>query len=179
LLSDTRFRKRLKRARKRGSFPAVTPVLLPDSMALPDAAATAALGARVAAWLQIGDVVLLEGDLGAGKTTLARGLSGAWTEQEEDAPSPTYTLAQLYEGPRGALWHMDLYRLNSAQEVDELGLEEAFATAVTLIEWPDRLGTLALPRDRLALHLHMAGMARRVDINAQGRLRESCVATGS
>jgi len=103
---------------------------------LPDAAATAALGAQLAAALRPGDVVLLWGGLGAGKTTLARGLIAAWTGIDEDAPSPTYTLVQVYESARGPLWHMDLYRLEDAEEALELGLEDALVEAVTLIEWP-------------------------------------------
>src|SRR5689334_12245837 len=104
--------------------------LMDDSrtFALPDAAATEAFGARLAASLRVGDVVCLSGDLGAGKTTLARGAITAWTGVNEDAPSPTYTLVQTYDGPRGALWHVDLYRLNRPEEAWELGLEDAFAT---------------------------------------------------
>ncbi len=120
---------------------------------LADEAATLALGAKLGAWLQVGDVVCLIGALGAGKTTLARGAVRAWTgEVNLEVPSPTFTLAQLYEGSRGVLWHMDLYRLRAAEEALEIGLEEALAQGACLIEWPERLGALA-PADRTELAL--------------------------
>jgi tRNA threonylcarbamoyladenosine biosynthesis protein TsaE len=131
-------------------------------------AATAALGARLAGQLSIGDVVFLRGDLGAGKTTLARGLIGAWTGSDEEAPSPTYTLVQTYDGPRGALWHIDLYRLNDPDDVLELGLDEAYESAVTLIEWPERLGAHA-PRDRIEVSIKQKGDARLIEISGAGR----------
>lgn len=136
---------------------------------LPDAASTLALGARLAGALQVGDVVLLQGDLGAGKTTLARGLIEAWTGLAEDAPSPTYTLVQVYESTRGPLWHMDLYRLEDAEEAFELGLEDALVEAVTLIEWPERLGAFA-PPNRLHVRLTPDGDGRRVELVGAGRL---------
>ena len=86
-----------------------------------------ALGAGLAPRLGAGDVVCLWGGLGAGKTTFARGAISAWTGRDEEAPSPTYTLVQTYEGPAGSLWHMDLYRLAAPEQAYELGIEEAFA----------------------------------------------------
>ena len=82
-----------------------------------------ALGRRLAAHLTPGDVVCLSGSLGAGKTTLARGAIETWTGEAQETPSPTYTLVQMYDGPRGQLWHVDLYRLKRAEEATELGLE--------------------------------------------------------
>jgi tRNA threonylcarbamoyladenosine biosynthesis protein TsaE len=140
-------------------------------IALPDAAATQALGARLGARLAQGDVVCLAGNLGAGKTTLARGVIQAWTGEDEEAPSPTYTLVQTYEGERGELWHVDLYRLKRPQEAWELGLDEAFATAATLIEWPERLEE-QLPRDRLDIALSPEGEGRRAALTAHGAWRE-------
>jgi tRNA threonylcarbamoyladenosine biosynthesis protein TsaE len=118
------------------------------SVALADAGETVALGKKLGARLQLGDVVCLWGGLGAGKTTFARGAIAAWTGLDQDVPSPTYTLVQTYDGPRGQLLHMDLYRLKSSEEAWELGLEEAFVDGVSLIEWPERLEAL-LPRNRL------------------------------
>lgn len=110
-------------------------------------AETAALGRRVAGLLQPGDTVTLTGPLGAGKTVFARGLIRAFLAAE-DVPSPTFTLVQTYETARFPIWHVDLYRLKSAGEVRELGLDEALERGVLLIEWPDRMGH-ALPADRL------------------------------
>lgn len=139
--------------------------------ALQDAAATLALGARLGGLLRTGDAVFLFGALGAGKTTLARGAIGAWTGRDEEAPSPTYTLVQTYAGERGELWHVDLYRLSRADEAWELGLEEAFAEAACLIEWPERLGG-AVPRDRLEITLAPLGEGRIVRLVAHGAWRD-------
>lgn len=139
-------------------------------IALPDAAATLALGARLGEQLRVGDIVCLSGGLGVGKTTLARGAIGAWTGEDEEAPSPTYTLVQTYEGPRGELWHCDLYRLKRPDDAWELGLEDAFASAACLIEWPDRLGP-SLPQDRLDVDLAPVGEGRRAALTAHGAWR--------
>lgn len=135
---------------------------------LADPAATLALGARLGAQLQRGDVVCLTGGLGAGKTTLARGAIEAWTGEAQEAPSPTYTLVQTYDGARGQLWHVDLYRLKRAEEAFELGLDDAFADAACLIEWPERLDG-ALPRDRLDIALEPQGEGRRATLNGRGK----------
>lgn len=105
---------------------------------LPDAAATDALGAELAAQLDPGDLVLLLGDLGAGKTALARAIIRTLTgEAELDVPSPTFALVQPYDSARGPILHADLYRLGDASEVDELGLRDNPA-AIVLVEWPER-----------------------------------------
>ena len=132
---------------------------------LEDEAATAALGARLAAVLQDGDILLLSGDLGAGKSTLARGLIGALTGAAE-APSPTFTFVETYDAPAFALRHFDLYRLDRPEDVWELGLEEALSDGAVLIEWPERLGPL-LPADGLAIRLNIDG-ARRIAVIAPG-----------
>lgn len=116
---------------------------------------TEALGARLAALARPGDVLALSGGLGAGKSALARAFIRAYVgNPQEEVPSPTFTLAQSYEGARGACWHFDLYRLQNADEAVELGLDEAFASAVSLIEWPERLGDL-LPKRALHVRLDM------------------------
>ena len=105
---------------------------------LPDDAATAALGAELAAGLRPGDLVILEGDLGAGKTALARAIIRALAGDERlDVPSPTFALVQPYDTPRGPVLHADLYRLGDPREVDELGLLDN-PDAVVLVEWAER-----------------------------------------
>lgn len=106
------------------------------------AAETAESAARLGVLLRPGDVVLLTGDVGAGKTHFARALIQSLLSAPEDVPSPTFTLVQTYDAPRGEIWHADLYRLTNTAEIEELGLAEAFETAICLIEWPDRLGDL-------------------------------------
>lgn len=124
-----------------------------DPIALPDEGATDALAARLAAILRVGDVVLLDGPIGSGKTHFARALIRARLGNPvEEVPSPTFTIVQTYPDPGGDLWHCDLYRLGHTAEVTELGLEEAFAEGICLIEWPDRLGE-DRPRDALELAL--------------------------
>jgi tRNA threonylcarbamoyladenosine biosynthesis protein TsaE len=110
------------------------------SMSLPHAEDTAALGAQLAHVARPGDVIGLAGELGSGKTTLARGFIQALTGPECDVPSPTFTLVQTYDTPRGTVWHFDLYRLERADEAVELGLEEALTDGICLIEWPQLLG---------------------------------------
>ncbi len=121
----------------------------------------------MAAGLRVGDVICLWGPLGAGKTTLARGLIRALTSPDEEIPSPTFTLVQIYEGPRLALAHFDLYRLNRSDEVDELGLEDAIDQGAAVIEWPERLGD-RLPRDRLDIVLSIEGEGRSVRLQPHG-----------
>lgn len=135
---------------------------------LPDETATATLARWLAHRLAPGDVVALRGDLGAGKTAFARALIRALTDPDEDVPSPTFTLVQTYEAATGVLWHFDLYRLSGADEVIELGWDEA-RTGIALVEWPDRLGPL-LPDDHLDLTLSFdaSPTARRATLSGGG-----------
>lgn len=113
--------------------------------------ATCRIAQALAPRLRPGDVILLSGGIGAGKTHFARCLIQAALSVPEDVPSPTYTLVQTYPGRWADIWHADLYRLSGPAEIDELGLLEAFSAALCLVEWPDRLGDLA-PADALAAH---------------------------
>ncbi|GGE06651.1 tRNA threonylcarbamoyladenosine biosynthesis protein TsaE [Gemmobacter megaterium] len=133
---------------------------------LPDPAATEAVARWLADHLGPGDVLLLQGPIGAGKTHLARTLIQhrlAADGTMEDVPSPTFTLVQVYDTQGGEIWHADLYRLSHPQDVLELGLDEAFDTALCLIEWPDRLGSLTPPQ-ALTLTLTPRGEGRRATL---------------
>lgn len=114
---------------------------------------TSAFATGLADKLRPGDVILLEGSIGAGKTHFARTVIQtrlAANGTVEDVPSPTFTLVQTYEDAICEIWHSDLYRLTHPDELEELGLIEAFSDAICLVEWPDRLGEL-LPDN--ALHM--------------------------
>jgi tRNA threonylcarbamoyladenosine biosynthesis protein TsaE len=124
----------------------------PVTLHLPDAAATEALAARLAARARPGDAILLEGPLGAGKSTLARAfLRAASGDPSLEVPSPTFTLVQGYDLPVGAAHHFDLWRLDGPADLAELGWEEA-REGIVLVEWPDRLGPLA-PAEALTVSL--------------------------
>lgn len=121
--------------------------------------------------LRPGDVVALAGDLGAGKTTFARALIAAFAAEAgqpaPEVPSPTFTLVQTYEFARATIWHFDLYRIERPDDALELGIEEAFAGGIALIEWPERLGPL-LPARRIEVRLAFGAApdARRIEIAA-------------
>ena len=128
---------------------------------LADAAATDAAGRALAPLLQPGDVIALSGDLGAGKTSLARGLLAALGLTEE-APSPSYAIVIPYDPPQVRLpvWHVDLYRLDDPEEAMELGLDDALLDGVLLIEWPERLGWLWPAALRLHINVPEDGPRR-------------------
>lgn len=130
-------------------------------VALPDLAATAAFGERIAAALQPGDVVALEGGLGAGKTTLARAIIAALGHQGE-VPSPSFAIIETYEAPqvRLPLVHADFYRLNAPHEAEELGLEDYRDGAALLAEWPDKAGGFAHEPGCLSIRLETADSGR-------------------
>lgn len=112
---------------------------------------TQEFAAQIAAILRIGDTLLLSGDIGAGKSAFSRAVIRAHAQADIDVPSPTFTLVQTYAFDDFEIWHCDLYRLTHPDEALELGLDQAFETAVCLIEWPDRLGGDA-PDNALTLH---------------------------
>ena len=136
-------------------------------MILPDEAATAQLGAVIARNLRAGEAVCLSGPLGAGKSTLARALVRALTTPDEDVPSPTFTLAQFYEGPRLKVAHFDLYRLSNPDEAYEIGLDEALEDGAAVIEWPERLAG-RLPPDRLDVEIALRGEGREARFSPRG-----------
>lgn len=137
---------------------------------LPDPAATDRLAEALAGALGPGDTLLLEGPIGAGKSHLSRALIRARLgSPNEDVPSPSFTLVQTYPADP-PIWHADLYRLSHPDEVLELGLDEAFGSAICLVEWPDRLGA-ATPKDAIRLRLSHQGEGRRAEIDLPGRPR--------
>jgi tRNA threonylcarbamoyladenosine biosynthesis protein TsaE len=129
--------------------------------------ATRALGASLAALVRPGDVIGLTGDLGAGKTELARGFLQGLLGPAAEVPSPTFNLVLTYETPKGTVWHFDLYRVERAAELRELGLEDAFDTGISLVEWPDRLGRL-WPAYGLMVTLTAEGEGRRATLAGGG-----------
>ena len=148
-----------------------------DSIDLPDLISTEAFGRRVAKALRRGDVVALKGGLGVGKTTLARAMVAGLSPGHGDVPSPTFTLVQTYpvelgDGP-AELWHFDLYRLDRLNQVYELGIEEALAEGVSLIEWPE-LAEGMLPKESLlTIELQItAGEARRAKLEGGAAWRD-------
>ncbi len=142
-------------------------------LALSDLEATRSLARRLAPALAAGDVIGLAGPLGAGKTTLARALIEALAEASGgdpvgEVPSPTFTLVQVYETGTVPVWHFDLYRLERPVDALELAVEEAFAGAISLVEWPERLGEM-MPSDWLELRIERDRVgARRAVIRGHG-----------
>jgi N-acetylmuramate 1-kinase len=136
---------------------------------LPDEAATAGLAHELALFVRPGDCLAISGDLGSGKTALARALIRALSPRGEslEVPSPTFTLVQTYDDTRVPVAHFDFYRLNDPAELAETGFDEFAETHVTLVEWPDRLPG-ELPDDRLEVALEVAGTGRRARLTGHG-----------
>ncbi len=114
--------------------------------------ATKRLGAAVAKIAEPADVFALFGTLGMGKSVLARAFIQELTSFDEEVPSPTFTLVQTYESSKSILWHFDLYRIKQAEEIFELGIEDAFAEGISLIEWPEKMADY-LPADRYNINI--------------------------
>ena len=125
---------------------------------------TAAVGRELSRSLAAGDVVLLHGDLGAGKTALVRGLAEGLGVPADDVSSPTFTLVQEYRGGRLPLFHVDLYRLNDPREIDDLGLDEIAEDGVLAIEWAERHPRP--PRNAVRVRIeHVGETERRIVIS--------------
>jgi tRNA threonylcarbamoyladenosine biosynthesis protein TsaE len=116
---------------------------------------TAAVGCELAAALSAGDVVLLYGDLGAGKTAFVKGLAEGLGVERDAVSSPTFTIMQEYRGGRLTLFHVDLYRLNDPREIDDLGMDEIAEDGVLAVEWAEKLR--AMPRGAIMVRLEYAG----------------------
>lgn len=133
------------------------------SLFLADPDATERLARLLAGACRADDTILLEGPIGSGKTHLARHLIRARLGRLEEVPSPTFTLVQTYGPDDAQIWHADLYRLSHPDEVVELGLDDAFGTALCLVEWPDRLGSHR-PASALTLRFRQEAEGRRVEL---------------
>lgn len=141
---------------------------------LPDEAATLALGADIARGLRPGITVYLQGDLGAGKTTLVRGMLRALGHAGR-VKSPTYTLAEIYNLPAFELYHFDLYRMNDPREWMDAGFREvANGDTVSLVEWPEKAEGLLPPVD-LRIHLQVCDEGREIQIVAETSLGKECL----
>jgi tRNA threonylcarbamoyladenosine biosynthesis protein TsaE len=135
-----------------------------------DAASTATLGSRLGHLLEKGDVVLLRGDLGAGKTTFARGLIQGLIGAETEIVSPTFTLVQTYDTAKGTIYHYDLYRLKQDEHgaLTELGWDDGLIDGITLVEWPERLEDV-MPQDSLIIDIRQDAPDQRVvTMNSNG-----------
>jgi tRNA threonylcarbamoyladenosine biosynthesis protein TsaE len=135
---------------------------------LADEQATIELGAKLAARARPGDILLLHGPLGAGKSTLARAFIRALAgDPKLTVPSPTFTLVQAYETPGAEIWHYDLWRLDGPEGLTELGWDET-EQKIVLVEWPERLGALTPPQ---ALHITLSheGAAREIELQGEQR----------
>lgn len=127
---------------------------------------TAEIAARIATGLKPRDILCLQGDLGMGKSVFARAAIRALAgDRGLEVPSPTYTLVQTYETPKGTVWHFDLYRLQEPDEIFELGWEDALADGIAIVEWPERLGAYYPPNCK-TIRITGQGDLRHIDISS-------------
>lgn len=139
---------------------------------------TEQIAAQLAAHVRVGDVIALQGNLGVGKSVFARAFIRGLCGWDEEVPSPTFTLVQIYEAEIGEIYHFDLYRLERPEDSFELGIDEAFGEGISLIEWPAKLGPY-LPWDCLNIeitHGKESETDRVLSVSSQGtwleRLKE-------
>lgn len=126
---------------------------------------TGALAAELARGCRPGDLFLLSGPLGAGKSVFSRAFIRALCGEDTEVPSPTFTVVQNYTCGKGTIWHYDLYRIEDPEEIFELGWEEAMVDGITLVEWPERLGPYTpMSATRITIEPR-AGEARRISID--------------
>lgn len=148
--------------------------MIKKSIILPDENATLLLGSKLAAGLQGGLVVYLQGEIGAGKTTLVRGLLRHW-DQTQPIKSPTYTLVESYQCATFDVHHFDLYRLNNPHEWEDAGLNDFFSLqAVCLIEWPEKMSPLLPPPD-WRIELSLLNQGRLATLSALSLLGQKCL----
>jgi tRNA threonylcarbamoyladenosine biosynthesis protein TsaE len=123
---------------------------------------TARIASELAQKLHVGDIVALYGTLGMGKTAFCRGFIQSFLNGQ-DVPSPTFTLLQTYDTPKFPIYHFDMYRLKSPEEAFEIGIEDAFAEGVSLIEWPEKIGNL-LPKKHIRIFIEPDEKGRKITI---------------
>lgn len=140
--------------------------MLETKIKLPNEVATQKLGAAIGDMAREADFIALYGNLGAGKTTFARGLIQSLLTPNTEVPSPTFTLLQTYDALNFPIYHFDLYRLKSPEEIWELGWEE-IGQGLTLCEWPENAGDY-LPETRLEIHLEQDAAGRMAVLRAIG-----------
>lgn len=131
-------------------------------------AQTRKLGQKLGRLLRPGDLLCLQGDLGAGKTTLTQGIADGWGSRDS-VSSPTFVMVNQYRAVDGApLYHMDAYRIDSLPEGEEIGIDDMLAEGALIVEWPERIEPI-LPKERLWLTLtHQSEMTRRITFTANG-----------
>lgn len=141
------------------------------STILHNEAETAQYAAKIAEGLSAPKLLFLRGNLGAGKTVFARALVRSLTgDQDLEVPSPTFTLVQYYDSPKGPIYHFDLYRLEDPEEIYELGWEEALHAGIVIVEWPERLGALT-PSTALDIRIQTLDNEpdkRKIEVNDHG-----------